>query len=389
MSQINALKKLFYLDKDITYLNFGAFGATPIDVMKRYQSYQIELEHNPVQFITQKGLEYLSASRQALADYIHCDSDDIVMMTNPSYAVNTIAKSIKLMPGDEILTTNLEYGACDKTWNFVCNEKGAKYIRQHISLPLTDSSSFVNDLFSGVSDKTKLIFISHITSSTALIFPVEAVIKKAKTLNIPVFIDGAHAPGHIHLDLKALDVDYYTGACHKWMMTPKGSSFMYVSKSLQETVYPLVVSWGYEALVPSHSIYLDWHQMNGTRDYSALLCVPESIKFMERHDWALVSTASRKMVKDNAEAFAASLNSSLLAPLDDEFIGQMLSVEIQTPDPDRLYQTFVHQYHIEIPVMRQADKVYLRYSINGFNNQQDLDRLFYVIKKLKGEGLIL
>jgi isopenicillin-N epimerase len=384
-----SLKSQFLLNEDITFLNFGSFGATPKSVFDRYQNYQLEMERDPVQFMTVRLSQYLKKSRESLASYITCDADDIVMVLNPSYAVNTVAKSIDWIEGDEILTTDLEYGACDRTWKLICSQVGAKYVRQPIQLPLSDEQLFVDNLFAGVTDRTKMIFISHITSTTALILPVAAVAAKARSLGIPVFIDGAHVPGHIPLNLNTLDVDYYTGACHKWMMTPKGSSFMYVKKSLQQNIKPLVVSWGYEALFPSHSTFLDWHSLNGTRDYTASLCISDSIAFMDLHDWASVAKRSRELLKEYAQTFSELLESPLLAPLQDDFIGQMLSVEIKTTDPEKLYRTFVDEYRIEIPVMRHDDKVYLRYSINGFNTAQDLDLLMAAIKDLKKKGSLL
>ena len=384
-----SLKSFFLLNEDITFLNFGSFGATPKPVFDRYQSYQLEMERDPVQFITVRLSQYLKKSREALSSYIACDADDVVMVLNPSYAVNTIAKSIKWEAGDEILTTDLEYGACDRAWKLICSQVGAKYIRQPIQLPLIDAQTFVDNLFAGVTDRTRMIFISHITSTTALILPVAEVAARAKELGIPVFVDGAHVPGHVPLDLSALDVEYYTGACHKWMMTPKGSSFMYVKKSLQNDIKPLVVSWGYDALFPSHSRFLDWHSLNGTRDYTASLCISDAIEFMEVHDWKSVAKRSRDLVKSYANTFSELLDSPLLAPLHDDFIGQMLSVEIKTPDPEKLYRTFVDEYKVEIPVMRHDDRVYLRYSINGFNTAEDLEVLMTTIKDIKRKGELL
>ena len=384
-----SLKSFFLLNEDITFLNFGSFGATPKPVFDRYQSYQLEMERDPVQFITVRLSQYLKKSREALSSYIACDADDVVMVLNPSYAVNTIAKSIKWEAGDEILTTDLEYGACDRAWKLICSQVGAKYIRQPIQLPLIDAQTFVDNLFAGVTDRTRMIFISHITSTTALILPVAEVAARAKELGIPVFVDGAHVPGHVPLDLSALDVEYYTGACHKWMMTPKGSSFMYVKKSLQNDIKPLVVSWGYDALFPSHSRFLDWHSLNGTRDYTASLCISDAIEFMEVHDWKSVAKRSWDLVKSYANTFSELLDSPLLAPLHDDFIGQMLSVEIKTPDPEKLYRTFVDEYKVEIPVMRHDDRVYLRYSINGFNTAEDLEVLMTTIKDIKRKGELL
>ncbi len=377
------LKQYFLLRDDITFLNFGSFGACPKPVFERYQQYQLELEQEPVLFITGNGLQYLAQSREALGKYVGCDKDDLVYVTNPSYAVNAVAKSLALQPGDEVLTTDLEYGACDKAWDYYCKKAGAVYKQQQIPLPLESKEQFTTALFNGVTKKTKLIFISHITSSTALRFPVEEVCTLAKEKAIPVFIDGAHAPGQVPVDITAMDVEYYTGACHKWMMTPKGSSFLYVKKNLQHTVDPLIVSWGYNALFPSQSQFLDYHQMNGTRDYSAFLTIPAAINFMKEHNWENVAQQCRQLVHANTSALCKLLGAEPLAPVTDDFIVQLFAAEIKTTEPEKLHDLFFEKYKIQIPVMRHASKVYLRYSINAFNSQQDLDKLFDAIRDIK------
>ena len=377
------LKQYFLLRDDITYLNFGSFGACLKPVFEQYQKFQLELEREPVQFITVNGLEYLEASRKILGNYINCDKDDVVYVTNPSYGVNAIAKSFDLKPGDEILTTDLEYGACDRTWNYYCKKAGARIVRQHIPFPIQSKEQFVSEFFKGLSSKTKLVFISHITSSTGLRLPAEEICAIAKEKGIMTFVDGAHAPGQIPLNLQNSSFDIYTGACHKWMMTPKGSSFLYVKKEYQYMVDPLVVSWGYNALFPSSSIFIDYHQTNGTRDYSAFLTIPAAIEFMREHNWEQVAADCRRLVKDNAAAFCELLGTAALAPINDGFILQLYSAEIKTPEPEKLHRYFFDKYKIEIPVMRHADKVYLRYSINAFNSQDDLDKLFDAIKEIK------
>ncbi len=186
------MKKYFLLRDDITYLNFGSFGACPKPVFEQYQQFQLELELEPVQFITVNGLNYLAAAREALGNYLHCDKDDLVYVTNPSYAVNAVAKSFGLKPDDEILTTDLEYGACDKTWEYYCQKTGAKYIRQHIPLPIQSKEDFIATFFKGLSNKTRLVFISHITSSTGLRLPVEEICAIAKEKGLLTFVDGAY-----------------------------------------------------------------------------------------------------------------------------------------------------------------------------------------------------
>ncbi|MBK8312297.1 MAG: aminotransferase class V-fold PLP-dependent enzyme [Chitinophagaceae bacterium] len=377
------LKSQFLLREDITFLNFGSFGACTKPVFERYQQYQLELEQEPVNFVTSKALKYLDHSREALGNYVNCHKNDLVYVTNPSYAVNTVAKSLDLKEGDEVLTTDLEYGACDKTWDYYCRKAKAKYVRQPIPLPIESKEHFIEAFFKGLTAKTKLIFISHITSTTGLRFPVEEICAIAKEKGILTFVDGAHAPGHILLDLQALNADYYTGACHKWMMTPKGSSFLYVRKELQSTVDPLIISWGYNAMFPSDSQFIDYHQMNGSRDLSAFLSIPAAINFMQEHDWKTVAASCRKLVQENIEPFCKLLGASPLSPVNNDFSLQLFSAEIKTTEPEQLHDLFFEKYKIQIPVMRHGDKVYLRYSINAFNDQGDMDKLFAAIKDIK------
>ena len=379
----------FLLNPAITFLNFGSFGATPKPIFENYQHWQRVLEAEPVQFIAFDGFNYLAESRAALAKYIGCaDQDDLVYVTNPSFAINLIAKNFPLKAGDEILTTDIEYGACDRTWNFYCEKAGATYRRQKINLPITNKEKFIADFFAGVTANTKAIFISQITSSTGLIFPVKEVCEIAKSKGLITIVDGAHVPGHIPFNLGEIQADFYTGACHKWMMAPKGCSFLYAHKSVQHLCDPLIVSWGYKALKPSHSPYLDYHQMIGTRDFSAFLTVPTCIKFMAENDWITVRTACHEMVLANAERFYDLLESNPISPLTSEWIGQMISIPIKTKEPEILQRTLFTEYNIEIPIMRQENDVYMRYSINAFNTMENLDTLYNALSELKKQNRI-
>ena len=376
------LRDQFLLRPDITYLNFGSFGACPKPVFEQYQQFQLELEQEPVQFITNTGLQYVKNAREALGNYLDADADDLVFVTNPSYAVNIIAKSFSLGAGDEVLTTEWEYGACDRTWQYYCDKAGARYIKQPIRLPLQDQDDFVAQFLKGVTKKTKLIFLSHITSSTAIRFPVEKVVAEAKKLGIMTFVDGAHAPAQVPLSLRSLDVDIYTGACHKWMMTPKGSSFLYVRKEHQGLFDPLVISWGYKAEKPSHSLFLDYHQQQGTRDFSAFCSIPAAISFMKENNWDEVSSQCRQVVLKNAMRFCNLLGAEPLLPLDDFFVRQLFSIPVRTKEPEQLKARLFNEYKIEIPVMRHGDRVFIRYSIQAFNQPEDLDRLEEALKEL-------
>ena len=382
----NNLQSQFLLNPGITYLNFGSFGACPKPIFEDYQNWQRELETEPVQFMTVNGPRYLKTSREALAQYIHCNADDVVYVTNPSYGINIIAKSLQLNAGDEILSTNLEYGALDRTWNYYCKKAGAKYVRQEISLPLVSKEQFVDDFFKGLTSKTKAIFISHITSATALIFPVKEICDIAKAKGLFTIVDGAHVPGHIPLDIAELQADVYTGACHKWMCAPRGCSFLYVKKEWQHLFDPLLISWGYDSASTSDSQFLDYHQFQGTRDFSAFLTVPRTIQFLQENDWPAVAKDCRQIAQSNYMRFCNLLNTKPLCPVTDEFLGQMCSIPVSTSQPQKLQQLLFEKYGIEVPVMKQGDLTFIRYSIQAFNSQEDLDRLYDALKEIIGEG---
>jgi isopenicillin-N epimerase len=388
MTSHQQLKSLFLLDPSVTYLNFGSFGACPQTIFKEYQQWQLLLEREPVQFIAVDGPANLKTAREALAAFINCNADDLVYTSNPSYAINIIAKSLDLEEGDEVLSTNLEYGALDRTWNYYCGKAKAKYIRQSITLPVSSKEEIIDQFWKGYNNKTKAIFISQITSSTALRLPVKEICEIAKEKGLLTIVDGAHVPGHIPLDLSELKADVFTGACHKWMMTPKGCSFLYVRKEFQDMFDPLVVSWGYESAAPSHSRFLDYHQMQGTRDFSAFLTVPKAIEFRQVHNWERVAADCRNLVKENYKKFCDLVGSQPICPINDDFLGQMCSIPIKTEQPEKLQRQLFEKYQIEIPVTRHEENVFLRYSIQGFNGQIDLDRLYIAVKEIIAEGLI-
>jgi isopenicillin-N epimerase len=386
---IPELRSDFLLNPNVHHLNHGSFGACPRPVFEEYQRLQLELERDTVQAFAVRGPEKLAQAREALGAYIGCHADDVVYVTNPSYAFNIIAKSFPLSEGDEILTTDLEYGAMDRTWQYYCRKAGARYVRMPVQLPVADSQTIVDDLFSGLSPRTRAVFISHITSTTALRLPVEAICARAKELGLITMVDSAHVPGHIPLDLRTLGADICTGACHKWMLTPKGSSFLYVKRELQHMFDPLIISWGYESTMPSHSQFIDWHQLQGTRDISAFLATPRAIQYLSDHDWPTVARTCRQAVQAHAHAFAEAAGGMLLAPVTDEFMGQMCSIRIHCTDPMALQRHLYARHRIEIPVMPHGGHTYIRYSINAYNNEADLQVLFAALRQTRAETGLL
>lgn len=386
---MESVKPLFLLNPAITFLNHGSFGSCPKPIFEDYQNWQSKLERDPVQWVTKLGVEAQNASKKALAEFIHCDADDLVFVTNPSTAGNIIIKGLKLEEGDEILTTDQEYGAMDRTWNYVCRRSGAKYVQQKISLPLVSKEQFLEEFWKGLSAKTKVVFISHITSSTGLIFPVKEICERAKELGLMTIVDGAHVPNHIPLNLSTLKADIYTGACHKWLLTPKGSSFLYVTKELQNDFDPLIISWGYEAENPSQSQYLDYHEYQGTRDFSAFLTIPAALKFRSDYQWSERISKCREMIRHYYPEACRILDTSPICPVTEEFLGQLCSIPLKSNDPEKLKEVLYHQYNIEIPVMNLPDHLFIRISIQAYNTEQDIITLFDALKAIKGETALI
>ena len=384
MVEKNMVKDLFLLNPEITFLNHGSFGSCPKSVFEEYQKWQVKLENEPVRFTTKTGVVQLEKSKKALCDYVNCNVEDLVFVTNPSTAMNTVIKSLNLKEGDEILTTNLEYGAMDRTWKYYCKKSGAIYIQQKISLPIIDKEEFLIEFWSGLSPKTKFVFLSEITSITALIFPIKEICEKAKSLGIKTIIDGAHVPGHIPLDIQSLDPDVYTGACHKWLLLPKGCSFLYVKKDIQPSIDPLIISWGYESDNPSNSLFQDYHQFQGTRDFSAFLCVPKALEFFQENNWEEEKRKCRELLHHYYPIVANEVNSNIICPVGDDFLGQICSFPIQTRSSIELKEILYNQYKIEIPIMDSpTNSIYMRISFQAYNSSKEIEILINALRDIK------
>jgi isopenicillin-N epimerase len=383
------IRQLFQLHPDIIFLNHGSFGACPLSVYDDYQRWQAKLEEEPIQFITKTGVKAYRQSKEVFAEWFNCSSDNFFFTPNPSTAFNTVMKSLELKEGDEILSTDLEYGAMDKTWSFICKETGAKYVQQHIPLPIQSKEQFLETFWSGLTPNTKIVFISHITSATALILPIEEICKKAKELGLITMIDGAHVPGHIPLNLDELQADYYTGALHKWLLAPKGCSFLHVKKEYQDRLDPLIVSWGYESEMPSHSRFLDYFEYTGTRDSSAYLVLPALKKFWDEENWLEQSKNAKECLHSWYIKFCDLLNTQAICPISTEFLGQMISVPISTPDPIELKELLYEDYKIEIPITNRGNEFFLRISYQAYNTEDELHYLYDCLSSVKSEGVHL
>ena len=375
-------KSKFMLDPKIVYLNHGSFGACPKNIFDSLIKYQKLLEFEPVKHLAHDVFEYLEKSRESLGNYINCNKDDVVFSPNPSTALNTVIRSLDLNDGDEILTTNHEYGALDKTWKYICKKTGAKYIQKIIPLPLESKEDFINNFAEGITKKTKVIFLSHITSPTALIFPVKEICKIAREKNILSIIDGAHAPAQINLDISDINPDIYVGACHKWMCSPKGVSFLYSKKEYQKKIDPLIISWGYEPEKTNNNQFIDYHQWQGTRDMSAFLTIPETINFLEKNNWKEVTKKCSKINLWAKKEINSLLNEEELST--DEFNGQMCSFYYKSKkDLNDFNIKFYLKYKIQLPFIEWNDKTLFRISIQAYNSKNDINVLLNALDDLK------
>ena len=370
-------KPLFSIDPEVTFLNHGSFGACPKEVFDSLIKFQKKTEYEPVKHLAYDIYQYLKESRSALSEYVNCHVDDIAYFPNPSTALNTLIRSLDLKEGDQILTTNHEYGALDRTWRFISKKRGCEYIKLEVEIPFTDKTLIIDSFRRSINKNTKVIFLSHITSATALILPVKEIIELAREHNILTIIDGAHVPAHIDLDIKKLDPDFYCGACHKWMCSPKGVAFLYVKREHQERMEPLVVSWGYEAENPSDSQFLDYMQWQGTNDISAYLTIPDTIEFLRKHNWKEKAQHCRALNLWAKKEICNALDT--YATGDDQFLGQMTTIAFKLEDPLQEQIDFYTQYKIQLPFIKWNDKTFFRISLQVYNSKEDIN---YLIKSL-------
>lgn len=374
------LRKDFLLDPSVTFLNHGSFGATPKPVFKEYQRWQRELESQPVEFLGRRHNDLMFASRESLALYLGTRAENLIYTQNATIALNIVARSLNLKAGDEVLTSDHEYGAMDRMWRFLSKEHGFTYLNQAVAL--TNQADFVKSFLSGITSNTKVIFLSHIASATATIFPIEEIIQVAKSKNILTIIDGAHVPGQLPLNLDLLNADFYAGNLHKWLCAPKGSGFLYANPKSQHLLKPLIVSWGYESETPSNSKFVDEHEWIGTRDLAAFLSVPKAIAYQQKHDWARIRSACHQLLIETWHRIHEVTKVNPLHINPDSWFAQMAvaSLPHQT-DIFALKKRLYDEFRIEIPMIAWNEKKLIRLSVQGYNTKQDMNRLINALKK--------
>jgi isopenicillin-N epimerase len=380
---MNELKSLFLIDPGIIFLNHGSFGATPRPVFAEYQKWQARLENQPVLFLGRELEELLLDARRILGQYLNADAENLVFIPNSTYGVNVIARSLKLAPGDQILTSDHEYGACDNCWDFVCSKLDVEYIHQPISLPIRTEDEMVDEFWKGVGPNTKVIYLSMITSPTALRMPVERICERARKKGILTVIDAAHAPGQVPVDLGALGADIVFGNCHKWMLSPKGAAFLYVRKDVQKQIEPLIISWGLR-VSPEKSTgsrFIDVLQWTGTNDPAAYLSVPAAINFMQENHWDDVRLECNKKLRIAIDAICNISNMDWLYPMESRFYAQMGIAPLPMVNLNLLKNRLYSEYKVEVPLIQWQERQFVRISVQGYNTRSDLDVLTDALAK--------
>ena len=367
------LRREFLLDPEVAFLNHGSFGACPRPVFERYQAWQRELELEPIDFLDRRAPDLLAAARGALADYLGCAAKDVAFVENATTGVNLAARSLDLGPDDEVLATDLEYGACDLAWQWVCRRAGARYVRAGIPLPLDDPSTLVEALFAAASDRTRVLYVSHVTSETGLVLPLEAILALARELGLVTVVDGAHAPAQVPLNLARLGADFYAGNAHKWLCAPKGAGFLHVRPEHQERVEGAVVSWGYRP----GGTFVERIERQGTRDPAAWLAVPDAIRFQAERDWDGVRERCRRVALDARRELCDLLGTEPLAP--EAMVVQSATVRLPDPAGDLAERLFA-RHRVEIPVGGPENDL-LRLSVAAYTTPEEIDRLLAALSR--------
>jgi isopenicillin-N epimerase len=272
--------ELWGFDSSMAFLNHGSFGACPLPVLEYQRQLKQELERESMDFLMRKSQPLIDRSRQVLCELVGADPADLVFVANATAGVNAVLRSLSFQPGDEILTTAHDYNACRNAANYVAQRSGAKVVETPLPLPIDSPERVVDAVMEQVTARTKLAMLDHITSPTAIVFPIEEIVRRLAERNIDVLIDGAHAPGMVPLNLRRLGAAYYTGNCHKWLCAPKGAGFLHVRRDRQPGIVPPVIGHGYNKPRPGYTRFQDLFDWPGTFDPTPWICVGRSIELL-------------------------------------------------------------------------------------------------------------
>lgn len=387
------MKEHWLLDPEITYLNHGSYGATPIAVLAKQDEFRTQMEREPVRFMVRELEALLDESRETLAGFLGADAAGLAFVTNATMGVNSVLRSLDLDERDELLVTNQEYNACRNSLDYVAQVAGAKVVVADTPFPVSSSDETIARLLERVTSRTRLLLIDHITSQTALIQPVETLVREMSSRGVDVLIDGAHAPGMLPLRLRELGASYYTGNLHKWVCAPKGAGFLYVRENRRAGVRPTSISHGANSMRSDRSRFhleFDW---TGTFDPTAWLAVPEALGVMASlvdGGWPEIMRRNHALALRGRDILINALG--IEAPAPDEMLGSMAAMPLPdgnaTTAPsmygDALQDALLEQFNIEVPIVPwpQTPKRILRISAQLYNEEGDYERLAGALRRL-------
>ena len=348
--------RFWSLDRNTVYLNHGSFGACPQAILYKQQEYRQRLESHPVRFLGREMEELFDLSRNKAAAFVNARPEDMVFVQNATSGVNAVFRSLHFNPGDEILFTNHVYGACKRLLEFISEQTGAVLVEAAFDFPVTSPEIITDAILDKVTSRTRIALVDHISSATALIHPVEEIVRELEKRGVDTLVDGAHALGSIPLDLEKTGAAYYTANCHKWLCSPKSAAILHVRKDKQPGIYPAVISHAGHKAEPFAERFF-WP---GTYDPTAAICVGYSIEYMA----SLVPGGWPSLMKRNHDLCleARDLICKILgiwAPCPGEMIASMASIPLPLPaistppgykSFDPLQDLFYREFNAEIPV---------------------------------------
>jgi len=369
------------LDPQVTYLNHGSFGPAPIPVLAAREHWLREHSANPMDFFLRRMPDLLEDSVKSLAHFLKGTPDNLVFVPNATAGMNIIATNISLQPGDEVLLTDHEYGAVIRIWGQVCPPQGARTVIARLPFPVTTQAELIETLFSQVTPWTRVLVVSHVTSPTGMILPIQDICARARSLGILTCVDGPHAPAQIPVDLQSLDCDFYTASCHKWMSAPFGTGFLYVRSRFKQGLKPSLTSWG-RSLRGDAPNWKDEFHWPGTFDPTGFLALPTAIQFLKEQGLDRFRSESHALVRSSRRQLIDAVGASPLFPDDATWYGSMSAVELPIPEdstrPGEMHplQRFLWEQHrIEVPLVRWRERTLMRVSAHLYNTQEQIDRL--------------
>ena len=337
------LARLWPLDPAVSFLNHGSFGACPHRVLARQAALRDELEREPVDFLWRRLPARLAEARDALGAFLGASPDDLAFVPNATTGVNAVLKSLDLGRGDELLTTSHVYPACRRAMEFVAARRGARVVVADVPFPLHGEDDVVGPVLAAVTPRTRLALLDHVTSPTALVFPVERLVALLEERGVGTLVDGAHAPGMVPLDLDRLGAAYYTGNAHKWLCAPKGSAFLHVRRDRQAEVHPAVTSHG-TAPEPGPARFRAEFDWTGTADPTPWLAIPEAIAFLGSllpGGWPEVMVTNRGLALEAREILLEAFGAAPAAP--ESMIGSIASVPLPAAAPGSPAERLSHE----------------------------------------------